>query len=673
MRYLEAFVHEYKEEFVHITESDVGIAGEIKTVQRLLLDEKFHPSVQLKALFDKLLRRSKYPMEVAIVGQFSSGKSTFLNALLSKDVLPTGITPVTSKVNYINYADEYKLKVTYKNGAEEYHVLEAISRFTDQRESVEDIKYLTLYAPMDILRDISFVDTPGLNSQSFEDTQSTKKILRDVDGIIWLTLIDNAGKESEAEVLEEYLENFKEKSLCVLNQKDKFSAEQIQETLKYITTKFSDFFCEVVPISAKQALESRVHQKEVLKENALFEIHNAFKQHSEKYSSENDLESFKQEYESFKMKMKRIEAEDNTDNLSLMYESNISQVIAFIETTLRPQAKEAKAYALRNDLKSVCEILVGEFASILGVYESLEKILRHKEDEITKAFDEVYLKYASSLYTTYDKLDTILETIAHSIYENIHTKELSRYEEGKGILGQKKVKPSFFEALYVDQEAVMQKLFYDEQYIDKQIKSVVGYFKGVCDDTADDLHSVFVILKRAIQVWQEPYEHISKHREIASDLEFANTRQFVAKVYENILLPYHDSILENISDVHKQSAFFEGKVSASYKQLCDESICILQKKIDKQIQMHLKEPLRYAISMPSYDAVQEIVRSSYELEKMDVFLRSRRNYLYKTIESSKEQFSCINQERIDYILTHKHAVAEKIEAIKTIASNIVSM
>ena len=31
-------------------------------------------------------------MEVAITGQFSAGKSTFLNALLSRNILPTGIT-----------------------------------------------------------------------------------------------------------------------------------------------------------------------------------------------------------------------------------------------------------------------------------------------------------------------------------------------------------------------------------------------------------------------------------------------------------------------------------------------------------------------------------------------------------------------------------------------------
>jgi hypothetical protein len=347
-------------------------------------------------------------------------------------------------------------------------------------------------------------------------------------------------------------------------------------------------------------------------------------------------------------------------------------VLEFIENTLRPQAKEAKAYALRNDLRSICEILSDEYTSILGVYESLEKIMRHKEEEVVQAFDLVYLKHAPLLYATYDKLDTVLESIAQSIYENIRTDERSRYEESRGVFGQRKVKISLFEALFVDQEAVMQKLFYEDRYIDRQIKATVEYFKTGQNDTAEDLYDVFMVLKRAIQVWQEPYEQISKHREIASDLEFANTRQFVAKVYENILSSYHSAVLEDISDLHRQSAFLEGKVNASYKQLCQESICILQQKIDRQRDMHIKEPLKYAVNMPDYETVLEVVRHSYELEKTDQFLRSRRNYLYKTIESAKEKFEVINKEKIDYILTHKHAVSNKIDAIKMIASSIVS-
>ena len=175
---LEDFVLEFKDVFVEkeIIYED-GLLGDIRKVQIKLLDEKFLPSRQLERILNKQIRRARYPMEVAITGQFSSGKSTFLNALLSKNILPTGITPVTSKVNFINYGEEYKLKITYYSGAQEYAPIESISDFTDQREhEMKDIKYLTLYAPMDILKEISFVDTPGLNSQSQSDTDITKKV-----------------------------------------------------------------------------------------------------------------------------------------------------------------------------------------------------------------------------------------------------------------------------------------------------------------------------------------------------------------------------------------------------------------------------------------------------------------------------------------------------------------
>lgn len=166
MSRLDAFIKEYKETFIELTPVfDENLLGLIKKAQYILLDEKMLASIELKQKLTKLQQRAKEPMKVAITGQFSSGKSTFLNALLSQDILPTGITPVTSKVNYIRYGDELKVKVRYKDGVEEFHNVEDIARFTDQRGSVEEIEYLTLYAPLEILKDIVFVDTPGLNSK----------------------------------------------------------------------------------------------------------------------------------------------------------------------------------------------------------------------------------------------------------------------------------------------------------------------------------------------------------------------------------------------------------------------------------------------------------------------------------------------------------------------------
>ena len=100
------FVEEYKTKYLTQEKHyENSLLGEVEKVKDALLDEKFKPSVELKNILNKQIKRAVYPIEVAIIGQFSSGKSTFLNALLSKDILPTGITPVTSKVIYINYGE----------------------------------------------------------------------------------------------------------------------------------------------------------------------------------------------------------------------------------------------------------------------------------------------------------------------------------------------------------------------------------------------------------------------------------------------------------------------------------------------------------------------------------------------------------------------------------------
>ena len=670
MKHLEAIVREYKEQFVQEEVFDDSISGEIKRIQKALLDEKFLPSVQLKSIFNKLLRRSKYPMEVAIVGQFSSGKSTFLNALLSKDVLPTGITPVTSKVNFINYGEEYKLKVNYSNGATEYHSLENISQFTDQRYAIEDIKYLTLYAPMEILKEITFVDTPGLNSQSISDTQTTKNILRDVDGIIWLTLIDNAGKNSEAEVLKEYLQNFQEKSLCVLNQKDKFSNEHVETTVSYIKESFKDFFSDVIPISAKQALDSRVNQQNVLMDSALYSMQKSFKESSNLHKDSNDLSFFQDEFEKFSKEIAQIKSRDNSNDKKIMQDSNISEILNFIENKLRPQAKAAKAYALKKDLSSVCDILIKEYETILGVYESLIEILTDKESEILNAFDSVYTKHSTALQLIFSQVESIMQKIADTIYENIKTKDAKYYKEEKNIFGQKNIQSHRYETLFVDSDAVMQKLFYENQSLDKQVKATLSHLKSIENQSSEDFKDVFRILKRAVQSWQEPYELIKKNREIASDLEFANTRQFVSKVYENIILSYHRAILGNIRALHKKISYFSGAFSYSYPQITKESVLIVQDRIEKQIEMFEQNPTSASLHVPTNDEVLEIVKNDFTFEKIEGFLTSRRNYLYKTVDTSKKQFSEINSEQIDYVISKKQIFIDKIEDIKSIKKSL---
>ena len=67
------------------------------------------------------------------------------------------------------------------------------------------VSRLCVYAPSGILKLVNFVDTPGLNSLSKADTAVTHEVLKDVAGVIWLSLADNAARASEAAQIEEFL------------------------------------------------------------------------------------------------------------------------------------------------------------------------------------------------------------------------------------------------------------------------------------------------------------------------------------------------------------------------------------------------------------------------------------------------------------------------------------
>ncbi|WP_368031050.1 dynamin family protein [Arcobacter sp. s6] len=667
---LKSFVNEYKDSYsIKEVVYEEGLVGDIKKIQTKLLNEKFFPSNQLVSILNKQIRRARYPMEVAITGQFSSGKSTFLNALLSRNILPTGITPVTSKVNFINYGEEYKLKITYYSGAQEYAPIEAIADFTDQRQNeMKDIKYLTLYAPMDILKDISFVDTPGLNSQSQSDTETTRKVLRDVGGIIWLTLIDNAGKLSEAEVLEEYMQHFKNKSLCVLNQKDKLTPEQVNTTTNYVSDKFGKYFAKVVPISARMALESRAHQKDILIHDEYTKVVNEFKKELLEKDVD-DLNFFENNFKEYKNKIHAIQDSDATTNTNLLKESNIQEVIDFINTTIRPQAAEAKEFAIKKDLKSICDILIKEYETITKIYDVLVDVLKDCEAKVLEHFENIYKRYSKELFNIYNSLEAIMEKIAHETYKNIKKKTSNRFEESKTFLGGK-IEKFEYETFWIDSDSIYKSLFYDDQTVDKMFKRSIKLLKNIELDTDESFRDVYKLIKNEVNKWQEPYELIRKHREIASDLEFSNTRHFAAKVYENVLNAYQAAILENISALRKKFAYFNGALSYSYIQTTQATIAHFEQQIFESEELYKKEPSRFSVSHPREDEIVAKLKANFGFEKIEDFLTSKRNYLFKIVKYSKEQYLEINEDRIKFVESKKEQYLEKIKDLEKIKEEI---
>lgn len=117
-------------------------------------------------------------------GQFKSGKSSLLNALLGQDILPVGVLPVTALITRVSAGDCPSAEVTHLDGGRERIALGQIADFVEEarnprnrrQAAIVDVNTPSLAG----LAGLRLVDTPGLGSVFSHNTESTRSWLPNV-------------------------------------------------------------------------------------------------------------------------------------------------------------------------------------------------------------------------------------------------------------------------------------------------------------------------------------------------------------------------------------------------------------------------------------------------------------------------------------------------------------
>src|SRR6266700_1411260 len=171
---------------------------------------------------------------LVVVGEFNAGKSALINALLRAPILPEGVTPTTAKITKIRY------------GAQNRQVQ------LDQ-ETIEQL------FPADFLKNISIVDTPGINAVVREHERMTKDFIPHSDLILLVTSADRPFTESERAFLEG-IRKWNKKVLLVLNKADLYrSQSELNKAMTFIEDncrRLLGFQPEIFPVSVLQAQQS---------------------------------------------------------------------------------------------------------------------------------------------------------------------------------------------------------------------------------------------------------------------------------------------------------------------------------------------------------------------------------------------------------------------------------
>lgn len=172
---------------------------------------------------------------LVVVGEFNSGKSAFINALIGQRVLAEGATPTTDQINVLRYGPEPGQQ---------------------QREP----GLLEVVYPAAFLQEISIVDTPGTNAVIERHQALTEEFVPRSDLVIFVTSAERPFTQSERQFLEK-VKNWGKKILVVINKIDLLGIqEDYRRVVQFVTDGFRqllDLEPLIFPVSGRAALQAK--------------------------------------------------------------------------------------------------------------------------------------------------------------------------------------------------------------------------------------------------------------------------------------------------------------------------------------------------------------------------------------------------------------------------------
>lgn len=216
-------------------------------------------------------QEEKY-LDVVVLGQFKAGKSSFLNGIFKKDLLPVGVLPVTAVVTRVFYGVEEIAEIIFLDGKRKKVHPSEIGDFITEKKNPKNIKgvYLVDIALPQLRKyeKLRFIDTPGLGSIFQHNSEITEKWFNKIGAALVVISAAQPLSEKDMSLIENAVSQSPEVYLIV-SKTDLLNSSEIDEVIEFVysqTKALTNRKSNVFPFSTIK--ETAFYQKTM--ENDIF-------------------------------------------------------------------------------------------------------------------------------------------------------------------------------------------------------------------------------------------------------------------------------------------------------------------------------------------------------------------------------------------------------------------
>ncbi len=231
-----------------------------------------------------LARLAEDRFNLAVLGNFSRGKSSLMNALLGVDRLPTGLLPHTSVITSVGYGDQERVIIRQEGWSLPHEVpLGELAQYVTEEGNPGNCRRVSsaeVQLPLELLRHgLYFIDTPGVGSAIAANTLTTRQFLPQADCAIFVTSFDSPPGDYEIEFVRE-VRSIIGKVFIVINKLDLVSGREKEQVLAYVRERLEAVLGEsgfdLFAVSARDGLRAKLAgDRASLQRSGLIELETA--------------------------------------------------------------------------------------------------------------------------------------------------------------------------------------------------------------------------------------------------------------------------------------------------------------------------------------------------------------------------------------------------------------